>query len=818
MAKPLYQLTKKDVIFEWTEDCEVAFQVLKHNLSNAPLLRRPDTSLPFILQTDWSPVAIGAVLTQADDRGYEHPVAFASRALRGAELRYSATEGECFALVHFVEHFRPYLHGVQFTVQMDHAALKWLMTGPQKNARCARWALKLQGYMFEVRHRRGADNANADAMSRPPIASPVQTPVISVLQTLTTDQFSDGEITISYAKEGEDSGPSVPEELECEMCRKPTEADVMLLCSKCQAGYHIFCLDPPLQAVPEGDWFCPKHAFSNAGGAQVAGGTQVTEAPSEALADFGFTFEQVNAEPQVLDITEDAETLQYLEHHSFPAASSDSDKARIRRKASRYLVQDGVLLHKETHKPVPYTTDRRSIVAGCHKLGHFGVRRTVSLVQQSYWWWGITELVKEVVKACPECKLLRHSFAEPVEMTPIPVKYAFHKVGIDLVGPLQITSAGNRYIVTCIDYLSKWVEVRALSDKTSKQVADFFYADIVCRHGTSAEVISDQGGEFQGAFQDLLDRLCIDHRMTSPYHLQANGLTERFNQTCIRSLRRMTQTTADWDRELPTVLLGYRASVQASTRYTPFHILRGQDMQLPMQQVARLQAPQVGSEDPTAQALVDNLRPLQDVLTQAHANIKAAQQKQIKHYAERHLHGSGTLTGADTPTDTLTGADTPTGTPTGADTPAGTSAAASPHAGSAALSCAADEKGKAVKSVPVCMPPSDSANGEPTPDVQAPSEKTTPTTGKRGSRAPMPLQVDDFVVARIHKMVRTAGDRKGKLVPQVEGPYCIDRFTDATHQIDILVDGSGLTWKKRTADLSLYDTSDIVDEVGCSTG
>ena len=796
VAKPLYQLTKKDADFEWTEDCEVAFQVLKHNLSNAPLLRRPDTSLPFILQTDWSPVAIGAVLTQADDLGYEHPVAFASRALRGAELRYSATEGECFALVHFVEHFRPYLHGVQFTVQMDHAALKWLMTGPQKNARCARWALKLQGYMFEVRHRKGADHANADAMSRPPIASPLQAPVISVMQTLGADHLSDGEITISYAKEGEDSGPSVPEELECEVCRKPTEADVMLVCSRCQAGYHTFCLDPPLQAVPEGDWFCPKHTSGTTSRSQetkkqIAGGAQVTETWSGS-ASSDFTFDQVNAEPQVLDITEDAETLQFLEHHSFPDASSDSDKARIRRNASRYSVQDGVLLHKETHKPVPYTADRRSIVAGCHKLGHFGVRRTVSLVQQSYWWWGITEAVKEVVSACPECKLMRHSFAEPVEMTPIPVKYAFHKVGIDLVGPLQVTSAGNKYIVTCIDYLSKWVEARALPDKTSKQVAHFFYADIVCRHGTPAEVISDQGGEFQGDFQDLLDRLCIDHRMTSPYHPQANGLTERFNQTCVRSLRKMTQTTANWDLELPTVLLGYRASVQASTQYTPFHILHGQDMQLPMQQIARLQAPEVGCEDPTAQALVDNLKPLQEVLTQAHANIKAAQQKQMTHYAARHLHGA-TPTGSGTPTSA--------GTPTG----------------SGADSCTADEKGKAIKSVAVCMPPSDPE--KPTPDEQAPLRTAgISIAGKRGPRAPRPLQVDDFVVARIHKMVRTAGDRKGKLVPQVEGPYCIDRFTDDTHQIAILVDGGGLTWKKRTADLSLNDTSDIIDEVGCSTG
>ena len=83
---------------------------------------------------------------------------------------------------------------------------------------------------------------------------------------------------------------------------------------------------------------------------------------------------------------------------------------------------------------------------------------------------------------------------DPVISTPIPVKYAFHKFGIDLVGTLQVTSAGNMYIMTCIDYLSKWVEARALSDKTSKQVADFFYADIVCRHGTPAEVISDQVG------------------------------------------------------------------------------------------------------------------------------------------------------------------------------------------------------------------------------------------------------------------------------------------------------------------------------------
>ena len=59
-------------------------------------------------------------------------------------LKYAATAGACFALVHFAEHFRPYLYGVLFTVPMDHAALKWLMSGPERSVRCACWALKLQ--------------------------------------------------------------------------------------------------------------------------------------------------------------------------------------------------------------------------------------------------------------------------------------------------------------------------------------------------------------------------------------------------------------------------------------------------------------------------------------------------------------------------------------------------------------------------------------------------------------------------------------------------------------------------------------------------
>ena len=100
-------------------------------------------------------------------------------------------------------------------------------------------------------------------------------------------------------------------------------------------------------------------------------------------------------------------------------------------------------------------------------------------------------MVKKQLKACPECKLMRHTFNEPTVMTPTPVHIAFYKVGIDLVGPLQATKRGNRYIITCIDYMTKWVEAKALPNKTSKQTAEFLYTEIVCRHGCPAEVVSD---------------------------------------------------------------------------------------------------------------------------------------------------------------------------------------------------------------------------------------------------------------------------------------------------------------------------------------
>lgn len=157
VAEPLTNLTQKGRLWYWSPECQLAFDKIKATLTSKPILVRPDFTKPFIVQTDWSPVALGAILAQErvnEETGavYEAAVFFASKKLKGAELHYSATEGECQAVLWAVKLFRPYIYGSLFELQTDHYALKWLMTSRDLQGKLARWSLKLQMYKVSSYH------------------------------------------------------------------------------------------------------------------------------------------------------------------------------------------------------------------------------------------------------------------------------------------------------------------------------------------------------------------------------------------------------------------------------------------------------------------------------------------------------------------------------------------------------------------------------------------------------------------------------------------------------------------------------------------
>jgi len=137
IAAPLTDLTRKSVPTQVlrTTSCNEAFLKLKELLCSRPVLNTPDFDCPFVLQTDASNRRVGAVLTQVEDTGEEHPIAYYSRKLLPREERYSEVEKECLAIQLGVQAFRVYLLGQEFTIQTDHRCLEWLDRMKCDNAR-----------------------------------------------------------------------------------------------------------------------------------------------------------------------------------------------------------------------------------------------------------------------------------------------------------------------------------------------------------------------------------------------------------------------------------------------------------------------------------------------------------------------------------------------------------------------------------------------------------------------------------------------------------------------------------------------------------
>ena len=168
ITQPLCKLLKKKVDYIWTEECEQAFLILKQALCDNTVLAYPDYSRPFILDTDASYLACGAVLGQLDDNGDERPVSYYSFALNNAQKNYGVTKLEMLALVSAIRHFRCYLYGAKFLCRTDHHSLIWLKSMKHPQGILARWLETLANYDFEVKHRPGQIHANADALSRLP--------------------------------------------------------------------------------------------------------------------------------------------------------------------------------------------------------------------------------------------------------------------------------------------------------------------------------------------------------------------------------------------------------------------------------------------------------------------------------------------------------------------------------------------------------------------------------------------------------------------------------------------------------------------------
>lgn len=165
LAAPLNLLRRKKAQFDWGDAQQAAFDAIKTAITNPPTLGVPNFDKRFVVQTDASNSGLSAVLLQEEDEG-RRPLAYASRRLNEAELRYSVYECEALAVLFALEKFRFYLEHREFDLETDNQALSWVLARPRKTGRIARWAVRISAFQFRVKHIRGTENSLADILSR----------------------------------------------------------------------------------------------------------------------------------------------------------------------------------------------------------------------------------------------------------------------------------------------------------------------------------------------------------------------------------------------------------------------------------------------------------------------------------------------------------------------------------------------------------------------------------------------------------------------------------------------------------------------------
>ena len=516
LAAGLISLVKKDTPFVWGPVQESSFVSLKEQFVEGRVLLHFNPSKASHVFTDASDKAISGILNQHNQDNKLQPVAFFSRTLSPAEQNYDIFNKELLGIVASLKHWRIYLEGAQHkvTVYTDHNNLIPFTSTKELNRRQARWSETLAGYDFDIKHIPGTANSKADALSRRPDymaqeSSNLRPPVIRPSQLIAA--------TISASLSSEDSDldlENIEEDFDIEGL--PTEeteklplADQIRIC---------------LQKDP---W------------------------TRNAIASLKLATTKNSAVPR------------NLEHFS--------------------LSQEDLLLF-DKHIFIPQDKELRlRILRIFHDdltAGHFGISKTFEAVSRIFYWAKLRQFVEDYVKTCEKCSLNKSSRHKPYgELQPLPIpSRPWSSISMDFIVKLP-SSVSELYqdvfdsILVVVDRLTKMAHFIPCKEAMSaRQLALTLLKYVFRLHGLPLDIVSDRGSLFTSTFFRELTRLLkIRQKLSTAYHPQTDGQTEKTNSTLEQYLRMYVSYGQDnWVDLLPFAEFAYNSATSASSNETPF--------------------------------------------------------------------------------------------------------------------------------------------------------------------------------------------------------------------------------------------------------
>ncbi|XP_076397886.1 uncharacterized protein LOC143266138 [Megachile rotundata] len=287
---------------------------------------------------------------------------------------------------------------------------------------------------------------------------------------------------------------------------------------------------------------------------------------------------------------------------------------------------------------IPSEGERRGILIENHAsafAGHKGINKTYRRIREKYYWPTLKSNVRDLVNSCVSCqkkKLTRVKTRQPMTITDTPGQ-VFDKISLDLVGPLPCTEAGNKYILTIQDLLSKYSLAIPLQDASATETADAFINHFVSRFGTPKAMLTDQGANFiSSLMKAIATKLKITKFRTTAFHPQSNGSLERSHHVLTEYLKQYIEKS-DRDKWLDLAMFSYNTSVHEGTQYTPHELVFGDPARVPTADTMLVET--------TNESYNQYLRDLQTKVTQvvsdARRNLMDAKEKSKRHY-DRHVH------------------------------------------------------------------------------------------------------------------------------------------------------------------------------------
>uniref|UniRef100_A0A3B1J4C1 Gypsy retrotransposon integrase-like protein 1 n=1 Tax=Astyanax mexicanus TaxID=7994 RepID=A0A3B1J4C1_ASTMX len=520
--------------WKWANECETAFESLKQGLVQAPVLAFADFTLPFLLYTDASHRGLGAVLSQKQD-GQEKVIAYASRGLQGAErndANYSSFKWELLALKWAItEKFHEYLLGSDFTVYTDNNPLAHLATA-RLGAVEQRWVARLASYRFQVKHRSGKSNVNADVLSRYPVGAAVVPE--------------------------DDDGMEVPgfQEVTVEVVQA------------CLSGS---CLAASIGPVPDQP--------------QPSEGSRIGQ--DWTMERWAEVQQQDPVISRVLYVFQTKRPLRWDERQW-----EAPNVLRLLKEMPRLQLQEGVLYRciqdPNTNMPrclllLPQSLQKEAFTC-CHdKMGHFATEKTLKTLQINYYW---PHMAIDVQKWCSECQqytLRKRPGTSAVGLTPVAASYPLELVTMDFLS-LEAAVGGFQNIMVLTDHFTKFAWAAATRDQTAANTVRVMWQQVIQYFGCPSLFHSDQGPNFEAAVvKQLCELYGCKKSHTTPYHPEGNGLTERFNRTLLGMLGTLVDEKKQrWADYLPEMLHAYNNTVHSSTGYTPSYLMFGRHARTPL--------------------------------------------------------------------------------------------------------------------------------------------------------------------------------------------------------------------------------------------